>query len=398
MGNSCFSIVTVQPTRDNQSQGRRTMPDWDEFRRLMPVTRRWVFLDHAAVAPLPSTAADALAEFGADLRDHGIASHRRWVQRISEVRRLAARLLNARTEEIAFIKNTSEGICFVAEGFPWRPGDNVVIAAEEYPSNQYPWMNQASRGVECRRVPSRGNRIVVDDIREAIDSHTRIVSLSFVEFASGFRNDLMTIGAMCRERGIYFFVDAIQGLGILPLDVRRCPVDFLAADSHKWLLGPEGIGVFWIRADLIDMLHPISVGWNSVVDPLDFTRIDFHLKPTAERWEGGAPNGAGIHALGASLELLLRYGVSALEERVLSLTEELCERSVRAGMRVFSSRRPGEASGIVSLETPGRDPAEMVRRCRARNVIVNHRAGRLRVSPHAYNTEGDLEQFLEAVA
>lgn len=371
---------------------------WDEFRRQMPVTRRWAFLDHAAVSPLPAPTAAAFAEYADDLRDHGVASFRRWSQRIAEVRALSARLLNAQPGEIAFVKNTSEGIDFVAEGFPWRPGDNVVFAAEEYPANQYPWMNQAHRGVECRRVPSRGSRILIDDIRAAIDSRTRLVSLSFVEFASGFRNDLETVGSLCRERGIYFFVDAIQGLGVLPLDVQRCPVDFLAADSHKWLLGPEGIGLFWIRSDLIDLLHPISVGWNSVVQPFEFSRIDFRLKPTADRWEGGAANVAGIHAFGASLELLLRLGVDNLEQRVVDLTDELCERAARAGWSIFSSRAAGEKSGIVSLEVGDRDPVELVKRCRQAGVIVNQRAGRLRVSPHAYNTSDDLTRFLDAVA
>jgi len=374
------------------------MPPWEEFRRFMPVTNRFAFLDHAAVAPLPEPAAAAFTEYAHDLRDRGIAANRRWTERIAEVRRLAAQLLNAQPGEIAFIKNTSEGINFVAEGFPWRSGDNVVIAAEEYPSNQYPWMNQEHRGVECRRVPSRGNRILVDDIRDAIDSRTRLVSLSFVEFASGFRNDLVTIGSLCRERGVFFFVDAIQGLGVFPLDVQRCPVDFLAADSHKWLLGPEGTGLFWIRSDLIDYLHPISVGWNSVVNPLQFSHIDFRLKPTADRWEGGAPNVAGIHAFGASLTLLLQFGIPAVETRVLELTDELCHRAARAGLTIFSSRLPAEKSGIVSLETAGRDPAELVRRCRAASVIVNHRAGRLRLSPHAYNTVEDLERFLAVVA
>ncbi len=368
-----------------------------EFRRQMPVCRRWAFLDHAAVAPLPALTAVAMTEYAQDLSENGVASFRRWSQRIAEVRRLAAQLLNSHPGEIAFIKNTSEGIDFVAEGFPWKTGDNVVFAAEEYPANQYPWMNQVHRGVECRRVPSRGNRILIDDIRAAIDSRTRLVSLSFVEFASGFRHDLEAIGSLCRERGIFFFVDAIQGLGALPLDVQRCPVDFLAADSHKWLLGPEGIGIFWIRSDLIDLLHPISIGWNSVVEPYEFTRIDFCLKPTADRWEGGAANVAGIHALGTSLDLLLRFGIASIERRILELTDELCDKAPRAGLSVFSSRTAREKSGIVSLETR-RDPGELVRRCREAGVIVNQRAGRLRVSPHAYNTTEDLERFLEAVA
>jgi selenocysteine lyase/cysteine desulfurase len=371
--------------------------NWEQFRSQFPVTRHWAFFDHAAVAPLPTPAVDALKEYADDLAANGIASVGRWVNRVKQVRQLAAHLLNADPASVAFIKNTSDGINWVAEGFPWKSGDNVVLAAEEYPSNQYPWMNQAHRGVSVRSVKSRGSRVAIDDLRAAMDDRTRIVALSFVEFASGFRNDLDAIGSMCRERGVYFFVDAIQGLGVLPFDVRRSPVDFLAADSHKWLLGPEGIGVFWIRTDLIDMLHPVGVGWNSVVDGLDFGKIDYRLKPGADRWEGGAPNVGGIHAMGASLQLLLDAGVAELEKRILTLTDYLCERASRAGVEVFSSRLMGEKSGIVSLLTPGRNPDELKHRCRAAGVIVNQRSGRLRLSPHAYNTVEEIDRFLAAL-
>jgi selenocysteine lyase/cysteine desulfurase len=371
--------------------------DWNRFRAEFPVTQHWAFLDHAAVAPLPNPAVRAIQEYAGSMADNGIAAVSHWTHRIKDVRRLAARLLNAAQEEIAFIKNTSEGIGFVAEGFPWQPGDNIVLAAEEYPSNQYPWLNQSYRGVEVRSVASRGSRILVDDLVRAIDTRTRIVSLSFVEFASGFRNDLMKIGTLCRERGILFFVDAIQGLGVYPLDVRQTPVDFLAADSHKWLLGPEGIGIFWIRQELIERLHAIGVGWNSVVDPLNFGKIDFRFKPGAGRWEGGAPNVAGITAMGASLELLLNAGIEQVQQRVEELTDYLCAQAPKSGLEVFSSRAPGEKSGIVSLLAPGRDPDELMRRCRQAGIIVNQRMGRLRVSPHAYNNREEIDRFIECL-
>lgn len=371
--------------------------NWDEFRDQFPVTRRWAFMDHAAVAPLPMPAVAAITEYAGDLSQNGIASVGRWVHRVRDVRGLAARLLNAELDEVAFIKNTSEGIGLVAEGFPWKAGDNVVLAAEEYPSNQYPWMNQGHRGVEVRTVASRGSRVAIDDIRAAIDARTRIVSLSFVEFASGYRNDLDAIGQLCRERGVYFFVDAIQGLGVYPLDVKRTPVDFLAADSHKWLLGPEGIGLFWIRKDLIDLLHPVGVGWNSVIDPYNFGKIDFRLRPEAIRWEGGAPNVAGVTAMGASLDLLLGAEIARVRERVESITDHLCERASRAGLEVFSSRAASEKSGIVSLTAPGRDPEELVKRCRAAGIVINNRLGRLRLSPHAYNTTEEIDRFIDCV-
>ncbi len=367
--------------------------DWSALREEFPVTRKWGYFDHAGVAPLSVPARDALLEYATDQTDNGVASVRRWIDRVVEVRRLAGQLLNADPCDVAFVKNTSEGIGLVAEGFPWQPGDNVVTAAEEYPANLYPWMNLASRGVELRRVP----RLSIDDIRAALDGRTRLLTLSFVEYASGLRNDLDALGLLCRERGILFFVDAIQGLGVFPIDVKRMPIDFLAADGHKWLLGPEGAGLFYIRRELIERLRCVGVGWNSVVGAFDFSTIDFTLKPHAGRWESGSPNVAGITALGASIKLLLDIGIPQVSDRVLALTDHFCDRATRAGLEIFSSRQPGENSGIVSLIVPGVDPKERVQRCRERGFIVNQRAGRLRVSPHCYNSFEEIDRLVEVL-
>ena len=255
--------------------------NWSTLRDEFPITRRWAFFDHAAVAPLSLKAQQAFADYALDLAENGDINERRWLDRIEHVRGLFGRLLSADPLDIAFIKNTSEGIGIVAEGYPWRRGDNVVIAAEEYPANQYPWLNLARRGVEVRAVPSRGNRLLLDDVAAAIDGRTRILSLSFVEYASGYRNDLDALGQLCRERGVLFFVDAIQGLGIFPLDVGRTPIDFLAADGHKWLLGPEGAGIFYIRRELVEKLDPIGIGWNSVVGLPQF--LGHRISPEAAR-------------------------------------------------------------------------------------------------------------------
>jgi len=371
--------------------------DWSGLRDQFPVTRRWAFFDHAAVAPLSAPARRAMSEWADDMTENGDVNHRRWVNRVEEVRPLVGRLLNADPLDVAFVKNTSEGIGIVAEGFPWRHGDNVVTAAEEYPANVYPWLNLARRGVEVRLVPSRENRVWPDDLARAMDGRTRLLTISFVEFASGFRNDLAALGALCRERGVAFFVDAIQGLGVFPLDVQQIPIDFLSADGHKWLLGPEGAGLFYLRREWVEQLHPVGVGWNSVVGSGNFSRLDFRLKPHAGRWESGSLNVAGITALGASLELLLQIGIPAVGERVLGLTNHLCEGARRRGIDVFSSRRPGEFSGIVSLSLPGQDVGSVVRRCREQGVVVNQRAGRLRVSPHCYNSFEELDRLLSVI-
>ena len=366
--------------------------NWTNLRNEFPVCRRWTFLDHAAVAPLTERACQVLIEWAREMAENGVVDESRRRRRVEAVRQQFGRLLNADPLDVAFVKNTSEGIGFVAEGLPWQSGDNVVLAAEEYPSNVYPWLNLQSRGVEVRRVASRGARVDTDDLRAALDSRSRLVSLSFVEFASGFRNDLDTIAALCRERGILFFVDAIQGLGVFPLDVRRTPIDFLSADGHKWLLGPEGAGVFYVRRELVEQLRPVSVGWNSVTGAWDFSSIDFQLKPHAGRWENGTLNVGGILALGASLDLLLELGVESVAARILELTDYLCERAGAAGIEVFSSRLAGDHSGIVSLLVD--DAGEAKRRCRAAGIVVAQRAGRLRVSPHCYNTHEELDHLI----
>ncbi len=371
--------------------------DLAAFRSRFPVTARWAFLDHAAVAPLPTPAVEALHAYAESLAGNGVAAVKEWINRISAVRSLAARLINApNPDDVYFVPNTTHGISVVAEGFSWQPGDNVVLAAEEYPANQYPWMNLASRGVEVRSVPSRGSRLVIDDIRSAMNDRTRVLTVSSVEFASGFRNDLDTLGELCRGRGVFFFVDAIQSLGVFPLDVQKTPIDALSADGHKWMLGPEGAGIGYIRREWVEKLHPIGVGAFSVIHPLDFSTIDFRLKPHAGRWEGGAPNVPGITALGASLELLLEAGIPEIEQRVLAITDYLCDRALSLGWRVFSSREPAEKSGIVSLIHPSLSAAEVMKRCRAAGVVVNNRANRVRVSPHAYNTEDEIDRFLSA--
>lgn len=372
--------------------------NWDAIRTHFPVTSKWAFFDHAAVAPIPNTAAAEMARYARVVGENGIAGVHELVAGTNRVRGLAAKLINAPTvEDVTFVPNTTVGIGLIAEGFPWKAGENVVLAAEEYPSNQYPWLNLQSRGVEVRRVPSRGNRVDITDIAAAMDTKTRVLSASAVQFASGFRADLDALGELCHTRGVFFFVDAIQALGVFPLDVQRTPIDALAADGHKWMLAPEGAGFAYIRREWVDRLHPIGVGAHSVVHPFEYSNIDFALKPHAGRYEGGALNVPGLWALGAGLDLLLGTGIQNVAARVLELTDYLCERVTAAGCEVFSSRVGNDRSGIVSFTKLGHDQKEVVKRCRAAGVVVNCRADRLRASPHCYNTFDEIDRLVEAL-
>jgi selenocysteine lyase/cysteine desulfurase len=372
--------------------------DWTAFRTEMPVTRQWAYFDHAAVAPLSGPAQRAIARWNEDAAANGDAYYPGWMRQLHEARQRSAQLLNARTEEIALVPNTTAGIGLVAEGFPWKEGDNAVLPDNEFPSNQYPWLNLISRGVEIRRVRTEEGRISLEALLDACDARTRIVSVSWVAYASGWRMDLDRLVEAVHGRGALLFLDAIQGLGVFPLDVSRTPIDFLAADGHKWLLGPEGAGIFYLRREHLGLLRPLGVGWNSVSHDRDFTRIELNFKDTAERYEGGTMNMAGFIGLNASLELLLRHGQKAIGQRVLEITDLACERLAAAGAVIESFRVPAHASGIVSFHLPGRDPDALRKQLLERGVVVSCRAGRLRISPHAYNDEADIERLIGALS
>jgi selenocysteine lyase/cysteine desulfurase len=373
------------------------MMDLADSRALFPITRNYNFQNHAAVAPMSAPAAEAMQRYAREVAE--CASVRTDFYREAEqVRRNAAQLINATPEEITFVKNTTEGIGWVANGLNWNTGDNVVTTNVEFPANIYPWMGLQSRGVQLKMVLEENGRVPVERLIDAISSKTRVVSVSAVQFASGFRADLVTLGRVCKERGVLFCVDAIQALGALPVDVRSMNIDFLSADGHKWMCGPEGCGVFFCRREMLDRLRPSTVGWLCMKNALDFGTYEFEFLDDARRFDCGSYNLAGICGLGAAVELLLEIGIDEISRRVLSLTDRLVEGVQAKGYRVISSRRPGEASGIVSFVSDRHDPAATQKRLRSEhNIIVAMREGRLRSSPHFYNSEGDIDRLIAAL-
>lgn len=376
--------------------------DWTEFRRELPVTQKWAYFDHAAVAPLSQRAYDRMARWSAEALLDGDANWTAWARQAESARSRAAQILNADTAEVGLVPNTSWGINLVAEGFPWNPGDNVVLPAGEFPSNVYPWMNLRDRGVEVRIVPLDGVRVSLDRIADACDSRTRILSASWVGYVSGYRLDPAELADLAHRRGALFFLDAIQGLGVFPLDVRKTGVDFLAADGHKWLLGPEGAGIFYTRAEHLPLLRPLNVGWNSVVQGNDFSRIELNLKPTAARYESGSQNLAGFIGLAGSLETLQKFGLgssqSAIGLRVLELTDRLHERLIEAGYECLADRStPAVKSGILAFRDPRIDSQHLKTELFRDRVVISCRSGWLRCSVHGFNAEEDFDRLFAAL-
>lgn len=373
----------------------------DETRRRlraqMPVSERWAYFDHAAVAPLTAPAAAAMGQYLDQAAREGDTVWPQWARQVRATRETAAALIGAVPEEIALVPSTTAGINLVAEGLDWRPGDNVVTLEDEFPSNLYPWMNQADRGVETRRVPTDRGRVDLAEFARHCDERTRLISISWVGYANGCRRDLAAFSKLAADCGALYFVDAIQGIGAFPLDVTQTPIDFLAADGHKWQLGPEGAGIAYIRRDRLPQLRPIGVGWHSVVHAADFSHIELRLKPDASRYEGGTQNMGGMIGLGASLALLAELGVEAIAAAILDFTDEACRRLAELGAEIYSPRDGDERSGIVLFDLPDVDPTHARDHCAQAGVAVACRGGRLRISPHGYNDQTDLERLLDAL-
>ncbi len=368
----------------------------------MPIAAAgWSYLDHAAVAPLSGPAHQAICHFADQAATLGDTVWPQWAATTDRLRSNVAAMIGSGADEICLVPNTTTGINLVAEGYPWKPGDNVVIPDGEFPSNLFPWLNQQARGVEVRIVPRVKGEVRIDDLMSRVDGGTRIVAVSWVGYASGFRIDVDELVERAHEKGALVFLDAIQGLGMYPLDLSKTPVDFLAADGHKWLLGPEGAGITFIRSEHIDMLRCGNIGWGSVKNSHNYANPSLELRSDAQRFESGSANMVGAAALDASVELFLKVqqslGPDAIGQRVIELANLLDQSLRELGAVPRLPRLPKNQSGILTFELPGLDPIEIRRQALGQKVVVSCRDGGVRTSIHAYNNESDLERLIDVL-
>jgi selenocysteine lyase/cysteine desulfurase len=367
-----------------------------------PVADRWVYLNHAGVAPIPQAAFDAgRAADTAWLLDGGEAFVT-YADHMESVRASAARLLGATPAEVAFVKNTTEGLGFVAGGLAWQPGDRVVIPDREYPSTLFPFLALADRGVEVVRVPPVGpsGQLSLDSFARAIDGGgARMVALSWVQFVTGWRTDLPALVSLAHEHGALVCVDAIQGVGLLPCAFDDWGVDIAVSGTHKWLLGPQGLGLLYVAqrhldADTFRVLEP---GWNGVISRDDSLVIEPQLDPTARRYEGGTPNFTGIATLGASIDLLLGTPDGSVWHQVDDWCSAARTEIDALGGHVLTTDDPDHRAGIVTFAFDHVAPAEVQAGLAERGVASRARGAGVRISPHAWNDDIDLERFLSAL-
>jgi len=366
-----------------------------KYRSEFPITEKYTYLNNAAISAPSTRVVKAVEAIYREFSRCGIDCGSAWIERITEVRELFARLIHADPDEIAFTGNTSEGLSAIAAGLKWKKGDVVLIPEPEFPANVYPWMNLERYGVQVTFIQRRDGRLDIEDLNKALQPKTRLISLSSVDFAGGFRSDLKAMGSFCKEKGILFCVDAVQSLGVIPMDVKKYGIHFLSAGGHKWLISSMGCAGLFISKDVADLLHPEIVGWKSVVDDNNFFRIDFDLKPNALRFEPGTMNVAGIYALGAAIDLLLEAGIDKIYRHVMDIIDYLVEGLKGKNIIIKTPMGQKERSGIFSF-VPASDPEALIKSFQEKKIIASLRNGMIRISPHFYNNIEDIDLLLKA--
>ena len=356
-----------------------------------------IHLNHAAVAPWPRCAREAVEAFAKENSTQGSLHYPEWVKTETELRQFLAQLIKAKeADDIALLKNTSEALSVVAHGLEWQSGDNIVISDQEFPSNRIVWQSVQNRGVEVRQVNLANANSPEQALMQACDARTRLLAISSVQYASGLRVELTVLGRFCRDQSILFCIDAIQSIGALEMDVEAVHADFVMADGHKWMLGPEGLALFYSHKAARDRLNLHQFGWHMVEHHEDFDRKDWQVATSARRFECGSPNMLGIHALHASVKLLLATGMSKIQQAVLANSETLFALiKDSTNLECITDMTPGRYGGIVVFRHKDIPSAHLYRYLMQRRVLCALRGGGVRFSPHFYTLQEHLQQAIK---
>ena len=372
-----------------------------DFSDQFPSSERLHYLNHAAISPWPRCSADAVQQFAEENALQGALDYGRWVATEQRCRERYASLLNANADDIALVKNTSEGLSFIANGLAWQAGDNIVLPDCEFPSNWLAWDALRRHGVELRQIAMQSPEHIEQPeqaLLAACDERTRLLAVSAVQYRDGFRLDLQQLGAYCHQHAILFSVDAIQQLGMLPLDVQACHIDFVSADAHKWLLGPEGQAVFYCAPQVRPQLQPSQYGWKQYEDPFAFDRAEWVPSTTGKRYEPGSPNTLGITAADAALGLLLDTGMPTVAELALGNAELLRSSLAEcAGIAISNPPLPRQRTAIVNFRPLHCSADKLHQKLMQRGVFCATRGNGIRLSPHFYQSRERIAEAAELI-
>ena len=362
------------------------------------VTEQYVYLNHAAAGVLPASTVAAIEQFVRAHADKGVLGTFPYDLKMTEYRAKIGSFIGANGSEIATLLNTGSGANTVALGIDWRPGDEVVLGDNEFPANVIPWLGLRRRGVDVRVLPMRDEKLTPERLERELSPRTRVVAVSWVSYADGYRHDLAGLAMAAHEAGALLCVDAMQGLGVFPLDVATLGIDALYAGPAKWMLGLHGAAFLYVSPELGERLAVATPGWRSLADMWDFHNYEQPFSPEALRFESGTPNLIGTLSLACAIELFERSGPQAIEEHVLALTDRLCEGLIALDADFSTLRGPSCSSGIVTFNIPGIDSMALGRALENQGIVTTNRSGGIRVSPHGYNTAEEIDVLLNAVA
>lgn len=372
--------------------------DVKKARTLFPSVSNQLYLNHAASSPFSLRVEEALSNYLRRRIDGNPDDYKRDLRETTDLRSDLASLLRTSADRIALTSNTSHGLNIIASGLSWKKGDQILLSDMEFPANVYPFLNTQKYGTEVVRIPSDSGRITPGDFQNYITDHTRLISVSYVQYLTGYRADLQAIGDLCKKRNILFVIDAIQGLGALPLSLTEIPCDAVACGGHKWLMSPKGTGFLYLSRDLQNSLEMAHFGWMSVKNPFEFSNFDQGPDPTARRYELATPNQLGTYGMHAAVRLLLEIGLEHIERHILDITGYLREQLSHIGCDVLTSFPDQERAGIL-LFTCGeaKENHRIFQALLKKKVTISFREGYLRVAPHFYNNRSDMDLFIETL-
>ncbi|MCK4842974.1 MAG: aminotransferase class V-fold PLP-dependent enzyme [Methylococcales bacterium] len=361
-----------------------------------PIDNSLIYLNHAAVAPWPKRTSEAVIQFAQQNSHYGSHYYLDWLKKENEIHHQLKTLLNASTvDDIALVKNTSEALSFVAYGLDWNSGDNIVTSNEEFPSNRIPWESLSNQGVELRQADLLSQNSAEEALFSLVDSNTRLITISSIQFATGIRVNLEKIGQFCKENNILFCIDAIQSLGAVEFDVQAYQADFVMADGHKWMFGPEGLGVFYTNPKSRDKLKLTQYGWHMMKSIHNYENKPWEIHPTARRFECGSPNMLGIHAWSASLSLLLEIGMNNIETKVFENADYLMSRiKSHPKLVLLNDDQAKLKSGIVLFKHNTIDNKFLYNQLQKNGVVCALRGGGIRFSPHFYHSKEQLDKAI----
>ncbi len=364
-----------------------------------PLSETIIHLNHAGVGPWPKRTVEVVKRFAEENMFTGSRDYRDWMKIEQELRELCRWLINAKSiEDIALLKNTSEGLSMVASGIRWQPGDNVVTSQHEFPSNRIVWESLKERfGVTVRMADLGSAETPELALINLIDDNTRLLAVSSVQYATGIRMDLEQLGQACRAHDSLLCVDAIQSLGVVPFDVQSCQADFVVADGHKWMLAPEGLALFYVNPKCREELQLSQYGWHMLEDMSNYDRLEWTPASTSRRFECGSPNNLGVHALHASLSLIKETGIQTIFDNVSRNITHIYDYIINIESVILSSMKPSQRSGIITFKFPGIDNARLVNELQNHGILCAYRAGGVRLSPHFYTEQSKIDSALKTL-